>query len=359
MSRHTWRVFRRRIDELRQRPILDYGICRSTGGGEFRFTGGFESVTDSHTLWVRSGALTIPVSLAGAWTWLLPMQEGFPEAFDPAEETPERIRWNRISALNEGAKVFVGGELALRDNRWTFVSTRENPLLVIFYDGPDHSLTARAIRAGRHRNEYWNTLTPYALALGALCEIFIAVNFLYRPAFRLTVITSLTAILIPLFPFVPPGVLFTLAYRRLWRRGRVFRAYRDLVRLPFRYLPGGEGRCRLPGGEWYGSCRLETLSDGMRERIPLLIPEREQKKNDGWYVYGALDGPEEGGEVPHEPLDPFATFGAVPGSPAVLARRYNFTAYALETVSWILLLAGIGLNVFFVRMIFVLFLAAL
>jgi hypothetical protein len=196
-----------------------------------------------------------------------------------------------------------------------------------------------------------------------------ALNFLSRPAFRLTVITSLVAIFIPLFPLIPPGVLFTLAYRRLWRRARVFRAYRDLVRLPLRYLPEGEGVCRLPGGEWYGSCRLETLSDEMRERIPLLIPERGKKKKGIWYVYGAIDVPEgggkdlpdgdiPGGKIPHEPADPFVTFGAVPGSPAVLARRYNLAAYALEIISWVLLLAGIGLNVFFVRMIFVLFLTA-
>jgi hypothetical protein len=358
-GRHTWRVFRRRLDELRQRPILDYGICRSTEGGEFRFTGGFESVTDSHTLWIRGSALTIPVSLAGAQTWLLPMQEGgFPETFDPGQEAPERIRWNRISSLAEGAKVFVGGTLALRDNRLTFVSTRENPLLVIFYDGPDNSLTTRAIRAGRHRNEYWNVLTPYALVMGALCEILVALNFLSRPAFRLTVITSLIAIFTPLFPLIPPGVLFTVIYRRLWWRARVFRAYRDLVRLPLRYLPGGEGICLLPGGERYGSCRTETLTEEMREQIPLLIPEEEKRKNDLWHIYGAIDGAEDTGDsnLPHEPEDPFATFTALPGNPGVLARRYNLTAYVLETISWIILLAGIGLNVFFVGMIIVQFL---
>jgi hypothetical protein len=284
-------------------------------------------------------------------------EEDFPELFDPGEETPERVRWDRISALNEGAKVFVGGTLALRDNRWTFVSTRENPLLVIFYDGPDRSLTARAIRAGRHRNEYWNAFTPYALVMGAVCEIFMALNYLSRPAFRLTVITSLIAVFTPLFPLIPPGVLFTIVYRRLWWKARVFRAYRDLVRLPLRYLPSGEGSCFLPGGERYGSYRCDRLTDDMRERIPVLIPEKEKRKHDSWYVYGALGAQAavQADEIPHEPEDPFATFAAIPGVPRVLAARYTFAAYALETVSWILLLAGMGLNMFFIRMVVILF----
>ncbi|MDR0878294.1 MAG: hypothetical protein LBN21_09585, partial [Treponema sp.] len=202
-SRRSWRKFRRRFDELRLRPVLDYEAYRRLegGGGDYRFTGGFESVTDGHTLWIRSDNLTIPVALSDAKTYVLPMQEGNSalESFDPGEEAPERIRWDRVSALAEGAKVFVGGTLVLQDQRWTFVSTKETPLLVIFYDGSDRSLAIRAIRAGRDKNEYWNTVTPYALIAGALCLISIAISFLSRPAFRLTVIVSLIAVFIPLF----------------------------------------------------------------------------------------------------------------------------------------------------------------
>jgi hypothetical protein len=98
----------------------------------------------------------------------------------------------------------------------------------------------------------------------------------------------------------------------------------------------------------------------MREQIPLLIPEKEKRKNDVWHIYGAIDGAEDTGDntLPHEPEDPFATFAALPGNPGVLARRYNFTAYMLEIISWIILLAGIGLNIFFVGIIIVQFLTA-
>jgi hypothetical protein len=330
--------------------MLNYRICRETGEGEYRFIGGFESVTGD-TLWIRSDTLTIPVVLSGAGTYLLPMQEGggLSESYEPGEETPERIRWDRVSSLTEGAKVFVGGCLRVHDGRLSFVSAKEQPLLVIFYDGADRSLTGRAIRAGRHKNEYWNTITPYAFIIGALSEILIAASFLNRPAFRLTVITSFIAVFTPLFPLIPPGVLFTVLYHRFWRRARVCRAYRDLARLPLRYLPSGEGSSLLPDGEKYSMVCKESLSAEELERIPLLIPPEEKRKGDRWYIYGVLgEGTE--GEVA-VPDDPFATYGALPGKPEVLIRRFKNRAYMLEVIAWILLLTGISLNIFFIRMI--------
>jgi hypothetical protein len=373
--RHRWRIFRRSFDDLRLRPFLDYAAYSGGGGGTYRFIGGFESITDGHTLWIRSKTLTIPVSLAKAHIYMLPMpeQSAFPEAFDPGEDVPERIRWDRVSALTEGAKVFVGGTLLPRENRLTFVSVKETPLLVIFYDGPDRSLTSRAIRAGRHKNEYWNMLTPYAFILGAFSQILMVVNFLPRPAFRLTAITAFIAIFTPLLPLLPPGLLFTGLYRRLWWRARILRAYRDLVRLPLKYLPQGQRETRLPGGEPYGVRFFPSPPGALREKtIPSIIPEAEGTAG-GWYVFGALPedaGPsagttpeegvvgataaEDGEGLPHAPRDPFATYGAVPGVPEELARRFTRRAYGLEVFSWLALLGGIALNLFFIGMIIIL-----
>ncbi|GHT99887.1 hypothetical protein FACS1894142_7870 [Spirochaetia bacterium] len=352
--RRTWRLFRRRFDDLRLKPLLDYG--RYGTGGVYRFTGGFESVTDRHTLWIRSSTLTIPVALTGAQTYMLPMGESdrTDTSFDPGEEAPERVRWDRISSLTEGAKVFVGGPLVSIDDRWTFVSTKENPLLVIFYDGPDRDLTTRVIRAGRHRNEYWNPITPYSLILGAFSQIMMALAFLARPVFRLTVMSAFAALFVPLFPLIPPGMLFTQVYRRLWWRARIFRAYRDLIRLPLKYLSPGktgapETSGRLPDGERYGLVQYPELPARARELgIPLLIPEEQRSKEAGWCVFGAL---REGEELPLEPQDVFATYGAIPGNPEELAHRYTVKAYGLEIIAWLVLLLGIGLNAFFIGMI--------
>ena len=55
--------------------------------------------------------------------------------------------------------------------------------------------------------------------------------------------------------------------------------------------------------------------------------------------------------MPAEPLDSFATFGALPGNPEVLSRHYTRKAYSFEIIAWLLLLAGISLNAFFIALI--------
>lgn len=382
-KRYKWHKFRTRFDELRLSPILDY--CQysqqehndqNPGSNLYRFVGGFESITDGQTLWIRSEDLTVPVSLQNAETYLLPMQkgDGIPEIFDPGDEAPEKIRWERVSALTEGAKVYVGGLLVQHEGQRNFISTKENPLLVIFYDGPDNSLATRTIRAGRRRGEYWNSVTPYSLLIGALCQILMAVLFLSRPAFRMTVIVALIALFVPLYPLIPPGLLFTVIYRRLAWRSRILRAYRDLARLPLRYLAPSQGNglinirnsasqtdlpdnCILPNGEKYGYVRCTELPP-QAQNIPLLLPEFSRiagKRSNTWYIFGALHSEEDNAsQMPIQPQDSFATFGILPGRPESIARRCEIAAYLLELLAWIILLAGIGLNIFFLRMVLVL-----
>jgi len=231
-SRHKWKQFRERFINLRLVPLLDYRQYRQmeNESGVFRFTGEIESLT-GHMLWVKGKDLTIPVSIEKTQCWLLPVHEG-----DGIPEAPEKILWNRVSTLTEGVKVFIGGYVTMQDNRLVFISTKEKPLMVIFYNCPDTDLTDSIIRAARTRNEYWNRLTPVSLVIGALSLIFIAATFLDRPAFRLTVITTLVAVFIPILPIIPPGLLFTILYRRMTWHSRNLRAYWDLAR--FGLLPG-------------------------------------------------------------------------------------------------------------------------
>jgi hypothetical protein len=372
LSRRKWRRFRLYFDRLRLAPVLDYAkyiACGRDDPGEgqarlFRFTGGFESITDGQTLWIRGPDLSIPVALEGARIYSLPAGEGEngQEQFDAPGESLRQLRWDRVAALTGEARVFAGGGLVLREGRRIFAASAELPLLVIFYTGSDRFMAVRAAWAGRHRNEYLNAVTPYALALGALSLIAQAAAFLPRPAFRLTALTAFTAAFIPLFPLVPPGLLFTIVYRRLWRRARIFRACRDLARLPLVYFSGGppdRSPGRLPEGECYGARRNPVLPEG----IPVLTPWIRKPRKEPWYLFGVLEGagekaapdlgqPERG--LPREPEDSFAPFGAVPGDPERLARRCTRNAYLLEILSWLLLIGGIGLNALFIVRIIIL-----
>jgi len=350
-SRNKWKVFRNRFDCLRLAPILDYRRYRQLEGegSVFRFTGGIESITDGHTLWVKGDDLTMPVSLEKTKCYLLPVHdgEGIPEA-------PEQIRWNRVSTLTEGAKVFIGGQLKTQNNRLSFCTTKEKPLMVLFYNCPDSELTGAIIRAARTRNEYWNSLTPVSIVIGALTLVYMAASFLNRPAFRLTVISTLVAIFVPVLPVVPPGILFTVLYRRLTWHARNFRAYWDLARLPLRHLPPDRQSALLSTGEKYGYLILNSLPDA----IPWLIPEIQKKvSKNNLYFFGILDAGAAGAISGEEPVlpqrskDPFVSFGILPADPANLARRYAIRAYTLEALAWFILLLGIGMNIVFIILI--------
>jgi len=306
VKRHNWYTFRRRFDEMRLSPILDYGsywkIVKETREPlSFRFSGSLESVTDGETLWMHGKDLTIPVSLKNALTYLLPVYKGDPhgdtrEMPDIDEEVPARIRWGKVSMLTEGTKVFVGGSLVYREGRRQFVSTKKNPLIVFFYDGPDRLFTTRVIQSCREQWTYWNAITPYSLIIGALCLILVAFSFLHRPLFRPTVISSFVSLFIPLYPIIPPGLLFTVFCRRLASKSRMFKAYSDLARMSLR---------------------------GFAQEDP------------------------EAPADPECPTDPYAGFRMFPDASKKLVRQFLLKAYALEILTWILLLTGIGLNIAF------------
>jgi len=284
INRYNWKKFRNRFNTLRLSPLLDYSQYRRLESENdnldsenhsdiFRFLGGIESITDGHTLWVKGGNLTIPVSIAKTKCYLLPRHEG--EGFPSA---PQEIQWNRVSTITEGAKVFIGGIIKKEDGRLIFVSTNEQPLMVIFYDCPDADLAVNIICAARTQNEYWNNITPVSIAIGALALICIAAYYLGRPAFRLTVISALVAVFIPIFPVFPPGLLLTSVYRRLTWDSRKLRANSDL-----------------------------------------------------------------------------ASYELLPHSTPMLANNFALRAYSLESFAWVIMFAGICINIIFIFLILYLF----
>lgn len=225
--------------------------------------------------------------------------------------------------------------------------------MVIFYNCPDTELTNGIIRAARTRNEYWNSFTPISLAVGALALIYTAASFLNRPAFRLTVITALIAIFVPILPVFPPGFLLTVLYRRMTWQARRYRAFRDIARLPLRYLPPNQENSVLNTGEIYGFKIINSIPpEAAQGTIPFLIPEftRERKKSK-LYFFGVLKPQADNEKLPEKSIDPFVSYGILPGSPEKLMRRYAIMAYTLEALAWIILLIGIAINIIFIFLI--------
>ena len=348
--RYKWYKFRKHFNKLRLRPILNYSLFRQITKdnsslpqdkeNSFRLFGKFESVTDGKILWIRSEDLTVPVLLKNAETYLLQMQneKNMKKTFVTDDSVPEKIRWDKVSALIENTKVCVCGDLLYHDGQWAFASTKENPLVIFFYDGHDDDLATYATRVCRSRKEYWNPVTPYSLAIGVLCHFIIIFLFLSRPAFRLTNIVSVVSLFVPLYPILPPGFLLTMAYSRLAWRARKLRSWSDIVKQPLNYM------FLNLDGEKYGSIRKNKLTE-QEENIPMILPEiTKTKKDANWHIFGIL---KPGEELPEKPKDPFAVYGILPDSPSLLSRRFLARAYLSEIFAWILLLAGIGLNSFF------------
>jgi hypothetical protein len=345
--RRRWRLFRARFDDLRLSPILDYGRACGLGGdgGIFRFFGEFESI-NGKILWAKGGGLTIPIDLSGAKVFLLPSEEEVD--LNGTENEPRPIKWDQISEFSEGARIFVGGKASPLNGRPQFASSKEDPLLIILYDGQDRSLLMRAVRAGRKKNEYWNPATPYSFAFGIFAEVLMALSFANRPAFSVSFAAALTFAFIPLIPFLPPGVLLTAWSRSLWRRGRAYRALRDLVKLPLRHLMPGMTETRLPDGARYGRLLLdeEQLAKAAAW-IPKFPPNAlHTSSREFWHCYGAIaekGGTSEGYTV-SEPADPSAVFAAVASDPLTLARGYSWRARFSEIESTAAFACGFAMN---------------
>lgn len=348
--RRSWRAFRRHFNEFRCAPLLDYVRYIAPGNRDlpFRFIGNFESVTDAQTLWVQNPELTVPVNLKNARIYLLPGEDGGESGipFNSEGDTPERIRWNKLAALSDGAKVFVGGCLADKGSFREFSSSKEIPLMVIIYDGDDHTLVPRAIQAGRQKNEYWNPLTPFTLAFGIFCQLVLALHYYSRTVYQLSAVCALVSVFAPLVPFIPPGVLFTSLYRRAWQHAREYRAYRDLVRLPLKH-PDTESMGS--GKENYGFIEIPEPVPEDLQRMILAPPVGDLADTSiSWRLYGLFMEKCRKHTVPGPSTDPLIVYGMVPGDPEQLSVQYAHAARRMEYLSLGLFLLAMSVNLIFI-----------
>jgi hypothetical protein len=340
VSRHNWRAFRERFAYLCQKPLLNYTLLRRNTGGEYHFIGNFESVTNDNTLWIKNDKMTAPVSLKNAQTYMMPLTEKKRDIdadenyFDVNTVSLRRLSWNKISTLTAGAKVFIGGVLKMIGGQQMFISSRKHPLLIIFYECSERTLSAGVVRSGRYQTEYWNTITPYSITGGLFSLIWIAQLFFARPVYRVTVLSAIVAIFGPLFPLLPPGLIFTNLYRHLWWRACLYRIFRDISLLSLKYS-GAEYVCRpYEGGVNAGA------------KIQWLVPDDKPEKGQITYIAGMTRG-----DTVCEPDNPFIPYGLLPGDPKIISRIYNRKALFLEISAWFVIAVGIALNVFFAELI--------
>ncbi len=389
--RHMWRKFRRTLLTSVVYPPLTYADVHETGeldatderGGElrgpFRFYGSIRAIQGDDRAWCSDGKLTVSVNLHGKRVFLLSSSYLEKEIFSGntyPEEPPRRVSWNSLSSLPEYTGIFISGFVSKEGGQGVFVDSEKVPLLVIIYEQEDSALLRQAIWRGRQRNEYWNVYTPGSLVVTSFVLFLYFYFLMQNPLFHLPAIAALTLCLTPLLPLLPPAVFFLFFYTHYWKRGRMLRAERDLLRLPTLFFQDGEDeeeRCvlqeyLLPSREHYVMARVPD-----RESAEKIFPEADQLQlslpqeflGEAYYVFGVMGDTvsearetEKSAEELHadgegctaelgrltQPKDPAAEGLVIPGNPFRLSKLCEKRAQRLESFGLLLFAVGLALN---------------
>jgi hypothetical protein len=372
--RAQWRVFRKTVIAASRFPTAGpsaIGRDRSGSLGQYRFFGALEAIQGDNRIWITNGRFSVAAELRGVRVHLIPEGEAGAETTgrEPSGGDLRSLPWSRIFSLPEGTPVFLGGTLFAEEGRGVFRDQAKSPLLVVIHDCARESIVARAIGSGRQRNEYMNTFTLPSVAIGSLSLLLLGFSLLTgHTEARGIALLALTVGLAPVSPFLPPGFPFYFAYRSFWKRSRVMRAQRDVVRLPLRYFPDGEsGRVArrealLPDREPYVMLRGAPAPDdadvvicegarvalprGIR-RVAVDLPSRgrrREKRAVEEVIVFASFGESPGGFELRKPEDPMAEQVLLPGDPDELAYESERIALRYEIVSGLFISLNIAVN---------------
>ncbi len=349
LVRHKWREFRSVITDSALYPVLDYGILRSGTKeyGMYRFFGKLQALEGENRIWLSDDSLSVMVDLADVPVYILPSSPGLTEPLGETsgypEESPVRTKWSGIYSLPEGTKMFVFGALAEEGGRVWFTDTPEKRLFAVIYDCGNTAFFSHAVWTGRQRNEYWNPATPGSLTLGSFILFFYFYILLQMPYMTFPAGIALLTSLFPLVPFFPPGLFLYYLYRYLWKRARMLRAERDLLKLPLVFFPrgcSGQDYCesRLPSGGVYAMKKL-----GSGEIPPDVTVRRSAAAGGGdgenirfFFMKTLPPGTDK--------RDPMAEIVAVYGDPLLLSLKSASKAFKLELLSAAAIAAGFVMN---------------
>jgi hypothetical protein len=363
LARGQWRRFRRTVTQVSHYPTATPGIVgreRSAPVGNYRFFGTLEAIQGNDRIWLTNGRFSVAADLRNVLVYLIPEAESNEPASlsrsSSGAASLGSVPWNRIFSLPEGTPIFVGGALFSEEGRGVFRGDGMSRLLVVIHDCPKESLVLRAISGGRQRNEYMNTFTLPSVAVGSLSLVLFAFTLLSLPE-RIVSLLALTAGLAPLSPFLPPGFPLYFAYRSYWKKARLLRVQRDVVRLPLRYFPTSEGAgpsrraTLLPDMEPYMMVRGARdqgdtdviVSEGARLALPTGISRVEvdltragrRRLGGSRSELVAFCGYTVEGEgvLLRKPDDPMAGCVLLPGDPEVLSHECERAARGAELIS--------------------------
>ena len=197
--------------------------------GNYRFFGEIEAIQSQGLLWVKNSEMTMTVKMNHCHIYMIPSEK------KKNSQMPIKLAWNRVFSLAEGTAVYISGKVEVENGRALFSGSPKDPLTVIIYDGESRTLLERSISCGRQKNEYWNFLTPWSIAVGGILSLLLLDMMIKASVSSTILIQGIIVSSLPIIPFIPPGLIFFILYTNMWKKGRLCRSDRDLLRLPLRF----------------------------------------------------------------------------------------------------------------------------
>jgi len=347
-ARNRWRRFRTSLMQASLRPSLSYKAVHGIDNtGLYRFFGSLQAIQDDNILWIANSDVSVSLDLEGLPIYILPSVNKEDSSLKTniyPDESPKRTYWNSLFSLPEKTSIFVTGELISEGGRSKFRNSKKNPLLIIIYDCEKSDFYSHAILSGRQRNEYWNVLTPGTLTAGSFSLFIYFYLLIQMPYMNFVAVAALSFSLVPVMPFIPPGLLFYYIYRHLWTKARILRAERDLLKLPLNFFneQGGISDFKsviLPGGSRY-QCFIKNNKDkafSLFDNIVLRTSslKRAQDSREEYFVFGLEN---------NKRNDPMAETLVIPGNPYLLTQASTKTAQKYELIAVISFALGFVMN---------------
>ncbi len=336
--RRRWQLFRERVRLASQAAPVTYAALHARVGiaatKRVCAVGRLESIQGKSTLWVRGDSSSIAVDMTKSAVYIVSQRSEV-----APNEPPLRTTWSRIGSLPEGAQVLVSGSLDTSEPHPMIRAAENDRVLAVFFDGPVETLTRACIWSGRQMNEYWNSVTPSSLAAGALALLVVSYVLLQGPPLRGVAQLAITLSALPVLPLLPPGVVPFYVYRVFWRRARSLRAFRDVLRLPLRFVQEA-GQCvDLPNGGVYCCEEIDQAHFARLKNAGHHAIEPPLKQVDHAYYLFAKRA-----EIPDGPVDPLVENYVTIGKPALQAERCQSRARTYEFFALGVFLLGLLVN---------------
>lgn len=335
--RKIWRRFRENMVASSFFPICGYDdIIALKREGYYRLFGEIEAVQSQRLLWVKNSEITMTVKMEYCNIYMIPSEKKM------NSQMPIKLPWSRVFSIAEGTAIFVSGDVRLEDGRAVFSGRKKDPLTVIIYDGEQRSLLERSISCGRQKNEYWNFMTPWSIAVGGILSLILLDMMIKASVSSTILLLGIIVSSLPLIPFLPPGLVFFILYSNFWKKGRLCRADRDLISLPLRF----EDR-NIKDSDYYhmrfsSGQPLFPLTSGYRSRnIHFYKENRKSLWNNS--AFGRVVVREDGKWL-CEPEDPMKMYLVIYDHPRTLINQSTKKALVYELLSLLCIFSAAVVN---------------